>query len=299
MIGRLKRHAGAAAAVTLLLSACSDDDQSRADVVAAITTEAVPSRFGQFAEAAVVLDEKATQWCGSGRSEPLLASVESVRAEWVSLLPFWFGPVMERRSRFIIDPAVTERDVVQLLDATEPIEASSLRDLYGADQRGLAAIEQLVDLVDGSQPTDRECDYATASAGLVAEEAAALSVEWAVVGPQLGGDETAANESIESMINEILFGIVGLANDPDIASASSKLEGMRWAILGDATPAGDRTGGLSSLLDAAVVEQLVADFDAADELDVDAVNAVEVTITTNVVSALGLSVQFSDADGDG
>lgn len=285
-------------AATLLFSACGDDGSSRAAAVAAITIEAVPSRFRQFADAAAVLDSDAAQWCRSGQGEPLLASVEAVRAEWVSLLPFWFGPVMDRRSRFVVDPTVIEREVAQLLDGTDPIDAASLRDLYGADQRGLAAIEQLVDIVDGSAPTDRECDYVTASGALVAEEAAALSADWELAGPQFAGSEAAANEAIESMVNEILFGIVGLADDPDIAAAASKLAGMRWAILGDSTR-GDDANGISSLLDAEVVEQLVFEFDAAVGLDADAVKALEVTITTNVVSALGLSVQFSDADGDG
>lgn len=299
MIDGLKQLPGVVLTAALLFTACGDAGSNRADAVAAITAEAVPSRFGQFAEVAEMLDNDAAEWCRSGRPEPLLASVESVRVAWVSLLPFWFGPVVDRRSRFIVDPTVTEDDVAQLLDGNEPIDAVSLRDLYGADQRGLGAIEQLVDIVDGSEPTGRECEYVAGSAELVAEEAAALSADWMVAGPQFAADEAAANESIEAMVNEILFGIVGLADASDAAAASSKLEGMRWAILGDQMPGSRNAGGISSLLDADVVEQLAAEFDAATGLDADAVRAVEVTITTNVVSALGLSVQFSDADGDG
>ena len=57
---------------------------------------------------------------------------------------------------------------------------------------------------------------------------------------------------------------------------------------------------LGSLLDDAVVQQLRVDFDAAiANPDTDTLDAVERTVLTNVVSALGLSVQFSDADGDG
>jgi predicted lipoprotein len=283
----------------LILAACGDSGGSRSDAVAAITTTAVPDRFASFADAASSLTGSVEGWCADADGGGLAEQVNVTRIAWVSVLPFWFGPVMERRSRFIIDPTVTTSDVLDILDAGDPVDAAALRELYGADQRGLAVIEELIGLAGGAVPERQLCEYATASAGLVAEEAAALAATWRDVGPDLAVDDEAANATIEGAVNEVLFGLVGLANDPAVHVAEAKLAGMRWTILGDPTASTGNTVGMSGLLDDEVVEQLTAELDAAAGLDAEAIMDLERTITTNVVSSLGLSVQFSDADGDG
>lgn len=288
-----------AVTAALTLAACGDDGPSRSDAVAAITTTAVPQRFDAFADAARELDVSVDDWCADGDGVELGTHVEATRLAWVSVLPFWFGPVMDRRSRFIVDPTVSTDDIVELIGSDEIIDSTALRDLYGTDQRGLAAVEELIAIAGSSTPEPRLCDYAQAAAGLVAEEADALAVEWAAAGPTFGADDAAANDALESMVNETLFGIVGLANDPAVDVAAAKLEAMRWTFLGGPTASTGNVEGIAALLDDDLVEQLTTEFDAAADLDADALMEVEVTITTGVVSALGLSVQFSDADGDG
>ena len=284
----------------LAVGACGGDSgPSRADAVSAMTVEAVPARYETFAVEAESLTAAADTWCADGDADALRSEVESTRLSWVSVAPFWFGPVMERRSRFVVDPTVTAEQITAILDGTDALDAASLRDLYGADQRGLEAIDQLTELVGDAVPTQRECEYAMASAGLVAEEAAALATAWADQGADFGADDDAANDAIESMVNEVLFGIVTLENDPNVEAATAELAAMRWALLGDATASTTDIDGIAPLLDDEVVTQLTTEFAAAADLDGDALRALETTISTNVVSALGLSVQFSDADGDG
>ncbi len=284
----------------LALAACGGDSgPSRAEAIAAITSSVVPARYDAFATRAEQLTAATDAWCTDADGGALAAEVEATRLEWVSVSPFWFGPVMERRSRFIVDPTVTADQVSEIIEGSDPLDAATLRNLYGADQRGLGAIDQLVDIVGDGDPAERECEYAKASAGLVAEEAAALAAAWSDQGADFAADDEAANDAIESMVNEVLFGLVTLENDPDVAAATAKLAAMRWAILGESNASTGDVDGLAPLLDDEIVEQLATEFDAAADLDGDALMVLETTITTNVVSALGLSIQFSDADGDG
>lgn len=297
---RFRRPLTTGLVVVLGLAACGGDaGPSRAETVAAITTEAVPLRYDAFATRSETLTDATDAWCVDADGAALHTQVEATRLGWVSVSPFWFGPVMVRRSRFLVDPTVTSDQVREIVDGVEPLDPNALRNLYGADQRGLEAIDQLIHLVGDSGPTDRECDYARASAGLVAEEADALASEWSETGVAFGADDEAANEAIESMVNEVLFGLVTLENDPDADVATAKLAAMRWAFLGDPAGSTGNVEGIAPLLDDEVVEQLSAEFDAAAGLDGDALTELERTITTNVVSSLGLSIQFSDADGDG
>ncbi|MEM1333014.1 MAG: hypothetical protein AAGG08_06095, partial [Actinomycetota bacterium] len=171
--------------------------------------------------------------------------------------------------------------------------------------RGLGAIDHVltdVDAIDG-----RPCEFVVANAALVEGEAAALAAAWESFGPTTGADDEAANAAIESMVNESLFALAALRDEVDSAVIDSTLRGIRWAMVGDVPADGDAGAdgdggwvGIGPLLSDEVVERLASDLDAAiDDPSDERLMAVEITITTNIVSALGLSIQFSDADGDG
>jgi hypothetical protein len=179
----------------------------------------------------------------------------------------------------------------------------SLRNQYGTDQRGLGAIDVLL----GAAPTVTVCNDVRANAALVAGEAAALATEWQSTAAERSADDSAANDTLGSIVNEVLFAIMAAEQRP-VNAAQAQLVGIRNVFLPapiDDSTADDSTTEsaslrLGSLLDDAVVQQLRVDFDAAiANPDTDTLDAVERTVLTNVVSALGLSVQFSDADGDG
>jgi hypothetical protein len=132
-------------------------------------------------------------------------------------------------------------------------------------------------------------------AELVAEETQLLAADWTDYGPQQSADEAAANDALELIVNESLFALDAMRRQPAPTDAV-KLAGVRWALLGDGS---DESLGITELLDDDVVERLESEFTAAKTLEDGALNEVGRTLTTNVVSTLGLSVQFSDADGDG
>lgn len=286
-------------AATLVIVSCSDGGPSRSDAVAAVTASSVPARYSAFADEAADLTPVADEWCVDGDAEGLLDQVEATRVGWVSVSPFWFGPVSERRSRFVIDPIANGERVGEIAAGTEQLGATALRDLYGADQRGLAAVELLVEIVGDDVPSEHECEYAQSIVSLVEEEADALAEDWQTQGSDFAVDDDVAGETIESMVNEVLFSLTGLEDEADDEVATAQLSAMRWALLGDDTVSTRNTEGISALLDDEVVDQLDSQFAAASGLDPDALMELELTITTNVVSSLGLSVQFSDADGDG
>ena len=282
-------------ALALGAAACGDDAPSRADTVAAMTDVEVSAEWSAFAEQAQALDVAADQLCavGSGAVADVSTAVASSREAWTYLNPWWFGPVMDRRSRFIVDSDVETAEIDELLDNGEPIDTTALRDLYGADQRGLGAI----DAVLGEALDERTCEFVVANAELVRAEADALAAEWVDFGPTLGADDAAANEAIELMVNESLFALAALRDETDAGVVEATLRGIEWAMVGDGT---DNAVGIAPLLDDDVAGQLAEQLAAAiaDPSDGNLM-AVEMTITTNVVSALGLAVQFSDADGDG
>ncbi|MEM8620449.1 MAG: hypothetical protein AAGF73_12090 [Actinomycetota bacterium] len=260
-----------------------------------MTDGVVPADWSVFAEQARALDVATEQLCAGGNGEvaDVSSAVASSRDAWTYLNPWWFGPVMDRRSRFVVDSDVERAEIEELLDNGEPIDAAALRDLYGADQRGLGAIDSVL----SATLDERACEFVLANAELVRIEADALAGDWADYGPMLGADDAAANEAIELMVNESLFALAALRNETDAAVADATLRGIEWAMVGDGT---DTAAGIAPLLDDDVAVQLAERLTAAIEDPSDAnLMDVEVTITTNVVSALGLAVQFSDADGDG
>jgi predicted lipoprotein len=109
------------------LSGCGGASTSRTEVVAEMTDAAVPERFGALAADATTLTNAVEQWCESSDDGATREDVGRVREAWVSLAPFWIGPVMDRRSRFVIDPSVRADEVQALLDGSEDIDAVALR----------------------------------------------------------------------------------------------------------------------------------------------------------------------------
>ncbi len=93
------------------------------------------------------------------------------RAEWLRSQAIWFGPVMDRRSRSLVDwaPVDSER-IEKSLSKRETVTANDVREFLGTTQRGMGAIEYVVfgddtlgisDLVRGVSPAS---DAATARA---------------------------------------------------------------------------------------------------------------------------------------
>jgi len=257
-----------------------------------MTDTDVPRRYAELADAASALRAESEAFCRSDRSDPaaLLEEVTTVRDRWAALRPFWFGPVMERRSQSYIAYPVVADDIAELAEADSPVDAASLRELVGADQRGIGAVELLA--VAGAD--DRACDYLVAAATVVSDETRLLADDWIDFGPSLATDDAAANRALSEIVSETVFSLGLTASENPMRAG--QLAGARWAMLGD----DNGSAGVSPLLDAAVVERLTTEFDALAALaDFDVAMQLERTIATNVVADLGVTVKFSDADGDG
>lgn len=272
----------------VLLGACGDSGPSRADVIATLADDAVPADYLALADLAGALQPAITEWCDSGDPAVATAAVDATRAGWIELRPFSFGPAGDRRSMFIIDPPTRAEDVDALADGDDPVDADSLRELAGADQRGLGAIDHLL----AGEPTGQRCAYALGAADLVTEELAALAQDWESYGPGLSADDEGANAALRNIVSNSLFAVQMTIDEPDPELDEHRLAGVRIALIGGegTEPPHD---GISPLLSDELVEQLTAELDAGDAA------ALEITINTDVVGELGTTVNFSDADGDG
>jgi predicted lipoprotein len=268
------------------VSACGGGGENRADVVIPIVADQAPARFDEFAATAGELGAEVTTWCGAadGAGQATIATVEQAQTEWYALKPFWFGPVMDRRSQFIVNFRTDPAGIDELLAAADPVDAATLRDFVGADKRGLEALVYLL----GAPADPRRCDYASGIADLVGEEAQAVADEWTTYGPSLVTDEMTANDAIRDIVSNAVFALREIEKDGTPAIESGLLAGARAAVLGE----GDATA-LTTLIDDATVTQLTSEFDAADAA------SAEQTLATTVVSELGITLNFSDADGDG
>jgi predicted lipoprotein len=268
----------------VLLAGCGDGGPSRSDAVGDLTEVAVPARFAELAAVAEPLPGDVAAWCAGGDATAITDVVAEVRTAWLATAPFWSGPVMERRSRFSIDPTPNPGTIDELVAGDQQVDATSLRELAGAGQRGLGAIEHLI----VAAPTERTCAYATGAAELVAAETAAVAADWRTFGPSLAVDEQTANMALRDMVSDAIGALRIVKATPDAPGNEARVAGVRWLLLGD-----ELTPGLAPLLSDATVEQLSAEFDAG------AVGEYERTIASSVVGELGITVNFSDADGDG
>lgn len=291
----LRRPLGSVFVASLVLAACGDDDPGRDTVVASLTDEA-PARYAALAGQAQALVDSIDDLCEDPTGDPSAAAsaVDEVRQGWLALGPFWFGPVEDRNSRFDIDWEVRPEEIDELAASDAAVDAASLGEVVGADQRGLGAVDHLL-----STPLDdRRCEYALGSATLVAEEIDILADEWSTFGSAAAADIDTANDTLADIISQSLFAIAMVPDAADGESAAAGLAGARWALIGDESIAPGN--GISDLLDDDLVERLADGFDSALAAPNEQFTmALATTIRTDVAGALGLSVAFSDADGDG
>ncbi|WP_040491958.1 imelysin family protein [Ilumatobacter nonamiensis] len=271
-------------AAGLVVSACGDSGPSRSEVVGSATETIVPARYAELAAAAETVVHDVQTWCDGEDATAATDSISAARDEWLTLRPYSFGPANERRSMFIIDPNIREDDVDELGADGAAVDADSLRNLAGADQRGWQAVEHLV----AGELTDRRCEYALGASQLTADELAAVADEWVEYGSAVAEDDEAANIALRNIVSESLFSVQMVIDEPNPDTDAVRLEGVRLALVGE-----DGTGGIAELLSDDLVERLTAELDAGDA------TALQITINTEVVGELGTTVNFSDADGDG
>jgi predicted lipoprotein len=340
-------------ALVLLASSCGSDDTRPQAVAGVVDSVIVPAyeanaeRLGELAVAADALCERP--------SPEALASAQarwrSARLAWRRTEPYWFGPVMTRRSETVIDWPADEKGVERILGAGWL--SITPRDLLGesAGVRGLGAAEILL-FGPGHEPLARgldpqRCRYVRATAQAAAAEARGLRDDWTTGSADkepyadvLAGrsEGITSREAIEMIVerhvlllNRMVDRELGRLVEPSTAESAlaegpagngaaqiaARLEAVRAAYAG--SEQSPRLGEALSAVSEGARERLLERLDRAlaaarsirvplrspqgtNELETSglyqATKDVEETLSTELVSLFGVTVGFSDNDGD-
>ena len=347
-------------------AACGDSTPSRQDVLDDLADEVVIPAYDSFLTASSSLAEAVGDLCaslasetasGDAATEGALNSVydalEASRASWSFSEAMWVGPVMERRSRAVIDWDIDAEQIeARIADTSFALIADNLATRVGADERGLSAVEYVVGSPSAPEAAiarlvnPRYCEYLTAATQVVFAEAELLVSDWTTSFEDGSPYRTVLSDPDGSGVDDIVNGSFNLlrktsdmelrpaANgDLDavkegplglgVADIADHLAGIRAVLIGSRANQGstqeDGPMGLSELLGDDITDRLAARLDAADAAvsaitpplrtaaadnpgslnqAYEALKELQMTISTEVVSKLGVALGFSDTDGD-
>lgn len=346
MFNKKRRFASCGFALALLASACGSADADRGDALESAAMQTIVAAYEGFAADAGALDEAAVGFCADPSLESMSAvgsATADAHASWAFTESMWIGPVMDRRSWAVIDWPIAEDEIDELLaDTTIDLDAERIGQRIGADQRGLGAIEHLLDGDLSAFDDPHRCDYLLAVTEVIGDEAELIVADWTIgsggEGPWSSVIGTDADTNIDALVNDAVFMLEASA-DAELGTALGEMDreqdiealvegplgfgvdelrgrmaGLRALFVG--TP---DARGISELLGDDLAVRLGEQLDAAETAlaavdgslaaavverpaDVSAarvaIKAVQVTVSTEVVSRLGVTIGFSDADGD-
>ena len=281
----VKRTAIGALAVVGLLTGCSGGTD-RGDVLADLATQGAETleALPEVAAAATAAVETA---CASGEKADFDAAAEDVAAaqtRWHEAEAFWVGPATDLRSNSIVDWPANAQDVDDLVAAEEPatIDVDYLAAYVGADTRGYGAV---LTLLEQAPLDERQCDYANAATALAESGIDAVTAAW--TDPDDGEpyrDELADPEvGIDAVVNHLL----ALLANKDAANWEARSNSVEDLLRSE-----------TDELIAATKDGEAAADDEPSEAALAAMNELRATVATQVVAELGVTVTFSDADGD-
>lgn len=253
-------------------------------------------------------------------------------ANWEKLSAVAIGPLIERRSQRQIDFTPTRPRMIEKAIQSAPASLADL-ELVGTPAKGLPALEWLL-WTKPVQPASAECRYAVLLAGEIEREAQAINQAYKTAASQTSNGE-AARAALSELVNQWVGGLerlrwpgmempVRVAKtatkkiDPEFirknreaveAAWASQWEAIRSLAAGKAfsLETALRAGNQSELADslAAAIRKTnkaMHGLQATDEARVlDAAKALAVLkrlVEDKVTSALGVTIGFSDADGD-
>ncbi len=191
---------------------------SRQAVLVNLTEELIAPRFQAVATEMDALRIALDDLCvapGPASLSVARTAWRDARAPWMRSQATWFGPVMERRSRSLVDwsPVDVER-IEKLLAERDPVTAFDVREFFPATARGLGAIEYMIFGEDdavlealGSANSVR-CQYLTALGGVAAEETAELAADWVDYASYFNGTGSVAlleRQAIDELVSGSIF----------------------------------------------------------------------------------------------
>ena len=170
---------------------------SRQQVLNSLSDDLIVPRYQEVAQEMDDLSVALVGLCANPGSETLDAARTAwreARAPWMRSQATWFGPVMDRRSRSLVDwsPVDPER-IETTLAGRESISAGDVREFFGSTQRGLGSIEYIIFGEDATvlasldDPGGIRCQYLTALGEVAADEMAGVLADWTGDGSPDGG----------------------------------------------------------------------------------------------------------------
>ena len=200
-----------------LLACAPANAPAREDVLTSATANLIMPRYEALAASMNNISGAADALCASP-SQPALDDAQQswrdARAQWLRSQALWFGPVMERRSRSLVDWAPIEPDAIEERIQAGAITPSDAREFLPSTQRGLGAIEYLLFQPDALQTLSavpNRCAYITALATTATTETNAVLSEWnGASGDREGGyaayfDGSAENSLLsKSALNDLV-----------------------------------------------------------------------------------------------
>ena len=348
-------------------TACSGEPPpSRQDVLVALTETVIVPQFQSVADEMNNLREALETLCASPSAENLRSARDAwrdARAPWMRSQAMWFGPVMDRRSRSLVDWSPVDGERIEAtLASRDAIAAADVRDFLGSTQRGLGAIEYLLFGDDAKivaslrGPQALRCQYLAALGDVVASETGGVLADWAGSDSDSSGydgyfngtapvallDENAVAELVQTSVFLIrsvadmglgqalgvdggvpdVEAIPGGAGNNAVANLRNQLLGMQLIYVG-ASGEGKAGMGLSALVQplsndtdarmrdgfaqaAATIDLLeeplltsIAEDPGPAQAAYQRLKELQRVLNTEVVSLLGVTVGFSDTDGDG
>jgi hypothetical protein len=255
------------------------------------------------------------------------AALGRAREQWLATLFCWerlstvaIGPLLTRRSQRQIDFLPTRPRLIEKALKAAPADAAAMERI-GTPAKGLPALEWLL-WVKTIQPASPACGYAVLVAEEIEREAAALAAAPLALEPGellnqwIGGIERLRWSNMELPARVALNGGGGQApdfprraSDATAASWAAQWASLRdWAVAGaDSLESALRLRGQGETADA--LARAVAEADAAmrglsDDDTPRALAAAKALadlkrlVENRVAPGLGVSIGFSDADGD-
>jgi len=299
--------------------------------IAAVERDWFAPRAAAFAETAAALPPALRGLCAAPpeRTEDALTRA---RAAWRSALTDWerlagvaIGPVLDLRAQRRIDFTPTRPRMIEKAIQSAPAGPAAM-ELIGTPAKGLPALEWLL-WVKPATPDSAACAYAVQLAEEIAREAVAIAAAPFNTRPPADFPSDLINQwvaglerlrwiGMELPIHVVTTSETGGA--PEFPRGRAGAAALAWAAQWDALRALAITGhgSLAAVLrargqaDAAVeladrvarVDAALRDLDVGDPARVRAATGVLTTLRHRVETAiaplLGVSIGFSDADGD-
>ena len=310
----------------------------RAEVVAALVRDVILPANASAATGAAAASTAIGELCESPDSTGLEAARSAVATAWGAWRAtdsFDVGPAMQRRSSSVVSYEVDVAKVDATLAGSPPTDPETVRNRTSSSLRGYGAAWHLLTADAAAfSAVPARCAYLSAVMSVIANETAMVDDGWTTgldgaapysdAATGVGDDAMAPTDVIDSLVNMQLSQLestsILLTAESELApGADSDLPvGEMFQFAAQLRGIGESYSALDALLTPrvseavaerfAVVEELLAD-DATEPSETPptadrakavaaAVEELRVTIATEVVSALDVTISFSENDGD-